>query len=102
MIHGLLRDRKWRSCDHLVDTRSAQLTPGPAPEGFWRCREWSLGPAASPNPTFVAPFLTRLVAASAARTAAPAQPGRRPQSRGPENLGQKWTGLSALCLPNPV
>src|SRR5271166_3936056 len=57
-------------------TDAAQPTPGPAPEGSWRSQEWSLGPAASSSPTFVAPFRTRLLVASPARTATPAQPGR--------------------------
>src|SRR5208337_3743997 len=50
-------------------TDAAQPTPGPAPEGSWRSQEWSLGPAASSSPTFVAPFRTRLLVASPARTA---------------------------------
>ena len=69
--------------------KNAHHTPGPAPEGSWRCREWSLGPAASSGCERLRPQLLGLMETLGSAATTPASASQSRSVKGSSAAGLK-------------
>ena len=89
--------------DRVIEAELWTLpTLGPAPEGFWRYREWFLGPAASSSPVRASPCPRKPSGASLARRAECAKRDRTLRTGERKSPVRERTEPSAPCLPTPA